>query len=158
MTRCPFSLSRMVKLTKTGQVIYKAEKDACRAFPEPQGDGLNPGPSGTSRSSTRWSSWASSRSTFLQGLAPDPLLRLVLEQVPRHAQEGGPGQGAPRLRDLRPREPRTPRQHADWLRILTRSGFRKPPGVSGEGGRLAALPLLHPLDSPIPPEYVQTCA
>jgi hypothetical protein len=36
MTRCPFSLSRLVKVTKTGQVIYKAEKDACRAFPGPQ--------------------------------------------------------------------------------------------------------------------------
>lgn len=44
MTRCPFSLSRLVKLTKTGQVIYKAEKDACRAFPEADGDGLRPGP------------------------------------------------------------------------------------------------------------------
>jgi hypothetical protein len=31
MTRCPFSLSRLVKVTKTGQVIYEAEKDACRA-------------------------------------------------------------------------------------------------------------------------------
>ena len=44
MTRCPFSLSRLVKVTATGQVIYKAEKDACRAFPEPQGDGLRSGP------------------------------------------------------------------------------------------------------------------
>jgi hypothetical protein len=43
MTRCPFSLSRLVKVTDAGQVIYKAEKDACRAFPEPQGDGLRPG-------------------------------------------------------------------------------------------------------------------
>jgi hypothetical protein len=44
MTRCPFSLSRLVKVSKTGQVIYKAEKEACRAFPEPQGDGLTAGP------------------------------------------------------------------------------------------------------------------
>jgi hypothetical protein len=44
MTRCPFSLSRLVKVSETGQVIYKAEKDACRAFPEPQGDGLAAGP------------------------------------------------------------------------------------------------------------------
>jgi hypothetical protein len=36
MTRCPFSLSRLVKVTKTGEVVYKAEKDACRAFPDPQ--------------------------------------------------------------------------------------------------------------------------
>src|SRR3970282_721242 len=27
-----------------GQVIYKAEKDACRAFPEPQGNELARGP------------------------------------------------------------------------------------------------------------------
>lgn len=26
MTRCPFSLSRLVKVTRTGQVVYKAEK------------------------------------------------------------------------------------------------------------------------------------
>ena len=44
MTRCPFSLSRLVKVTEAGQVVYKAEKDACRAFPEAQGDGLRPGP------------------------------------------------------------------------------------------------------------------
>jgi hypothetical protein len=44
MTRCPFSLSRLVKVTKTGQVIYKAEKDACRAFPDPQRDELARGP------------------------------------------------------------------------------------------------------------------
>ena len=44
MTRCPLSLSRLGKVTKTGQVIYKAEKDACRAFPDPQGDGLKSGP------------------------------------------------------------------------------------------------------------------
>jgi hypothetical protein len=25
MTRCPFSLSRLVKVTRTGQVVYKAE-------------------------------------------------------------------------------------------------------------------------------------
>lgn len=36
MTRCPFSLSRLVKVSKTGEVVYKAEKDACRAFPDPQ--------------------------------------------------------------------------------------------------------------------------
>ena len=44
MTRCPFSLSRLVKVTETGQVIYKAEKDACRAFPNPQDDELTRGP------------------------------------------------------------------------------------------------------------------
>jgi len=44
MVRCPFSLSRLVKVTRTGQVIYKAEKDACRAFPDPRADGLKSGP------------------------------------------------------------------------------------------------------------------
>ena len=43
MTRCPFSLSRLVKVTEAGQVVYKAEKQACRAFPEPRGDGLKRG-------------------------------------------------------------------------------------------------------------------
>ena len=31
-------------MTDAGQVIYKAEKDHCRAFPEADGDGLRPGP------------------------------------------------------------------------------------------------------------------
>ena len=44
MTRCPFSLSRLVKVSETGQVIYKAEKGACRAFPDPQRDELARGP------------------------------------------------------------------------------------------------------------------
>ena len=44
MTRCPFSLSRLVKVTETGQVVYKAEKQSCLAFPDPQGDGLVCGP------------------------------------------------------------------------------------------------------------------
>ena len=32
MTRCPFSLSRLVKVTDGQQVVYKAEKQACRAL------------------------------------------------------------------------------------------------------------------------------
>lgn len=34
MTRCPFSLSRLVNVSNTGKVIYQSEKQACRAFPE----------------------------------------------------------------------------------------------------------------------------
>ena len=33
MTRCPFSLPRLVKVSGTGQVIYKAEKASCRSEP-----------------------------------------------------------------------------------------------------------------------------
>ena len=44
MTCCPFSLSRSVKVTETGQVVYKAEKQACRAFPDQSGDGMQSGP------------------------------------------------------------------------------------------------------------------
>jgi hypothetical protein len=43
MTRCPFSLSRLVKVSDMGQVVYQAEKQACRAFPDPQGDGTQAG-------------------------------------------------------------------------------------------------------------------
>ena len=79
MTRCPFSLSRLVKVTDTGQVVYKAEKQAWRAFPEPR-------------------RWAETRRQAklpcprpagfpggvyaahpAEGLASHPLLRLVLE-------------------------------------------------------------------------------
>jgi len=31
-------------VTKNGQVVYKAEKDACRAFPDPRGNDLASGP------------------------------------------------------------------------------------------------------------------
>ena len=43
MIRCPFSLARMVKVTDSGQVVYKAEKDACQVFPDPQADNLEAG-------------------------------------------------------------------------------------------------------------------
>ena len=32
MTRCPFSLARLVKVSQSGQVIYKAEKASCRSL------------------------------------------------------------------------------------------------------------------------------
>ncbi len=35
MLRCPFSLERMIRVTKEGKVIYLAEKKACRRFPKP---------------------------------------------------------------------------------------------------------------------------
>jgi len=44
MTRCPFSLSRLVKVSESGQVVYKAEKHTCRAFPDQHGDGMQSGP------------------------------------------------------------------------------------------------------------------
>lgn len=44
ITRCPFSLSRLVKVTDTGQIVYKAEKQPCRAFPGHNGDGIASGP------------------------------------------------------------------------------------------------------------------
>jgi hypothetical protein len=43
MTRCPFSLSRLVKVSDTGQIVYQAEKQACRAFSDPKGDGMRAG-------------------------------------------------------------------------------------------------------------------
>lgn len=43
MNRCSFRLSRLVKVTETGQVIDKSEKQACRVFPEPNGDELKRG-------------------------------------------------------------------------------------------------------------------
>jgi len=44
MTRCPFSLARLLKVSDTGQVVYKAEKHTCRAFPHQNGDGMQSGP------------------------------------------------------------------------------------------------------------------
>ena len=53
MTRCPFSLSRLVKVSDTGQIVYQAEKQACRAFPDPKGDGTQTGVKRNLRSTFR---------------------------------------------------------------------------------------------------------
>ena len=44
ITRCPFSLARLVKVSETSQVVYQAEKGSCRSFPDPGGDGIQAGP------------------------------------------------------------------------------------------------------------------
>ena len=41
--RCPFSLSRMIKVTESGQVIYKTEHGDCQKFPDPASDTLKSG-------------------------------------------------------------------------------------------------------------------
>jgi hypothetical protein len=43
IARCPFSLSRMIKITEAGQVIYKTEHNSCRRFPDPASDNLKSG-------------------------------------------------------------------------------------------------------------------
>ena len=42
--RCPFSLTRVVRLTDDGSVIYRAERDHCRRFPGPASSDLRGGP------------------------------------------------------------------------------------------------------------------
>ena len=43
IARCPFSLDRILKITPTGHVVYKAEHDSCRRFPEPASGDLRSG-------------------------------------------------------------------------------------------------------------------
>ena len=43
IARCPFSLSRMIKVTESGQVIYKTEHGDCQKFPDPASDTLQSG-------------------------------------------------------------------------------------------------------------------
>ena len=88
MTRCPFSLSRLMKISDTGQVIYQSEKQACRAFPDPKGDGMRAGGSPAKLPNPRATRFPG---RVHPGFAPDPLLRLVLEQVAWPAKEGGCG-------------------------------------------------------------------
>jgi len=97
MTRCPFSLSRLVKVSDTGQVVYQAEKQACRAFPDPKGNGTQAG--------VKWNFQILPPLDFLappppqtghaahsgEGLASDSLLRLVLQQGAGAAEESGSG-------------------------------------------------------------------
>ena len=94
MTRCPFSLSRLVTVNDTGQVIYKAEKDACRAFPDPQVDGLE------SRRAAEFPDPLPARvsrrvhpADSTEGIPSCPLLWLVFEQEPGHAEEGSGSNG-----------------------------------------------------------------
>ena len=91
MTRCPFSLSRLVMVTKTGEVVYKAEKDACRAFPDAQGDGLTAGSKRNFQvlspldflAGFRAPSRSDGRHIPPKGARFGPLLRLVLRQGPQ---------------------------------------------------------------------------
>ena len=108
MTRCPFRCNKGVRYqlcaapfgpfrqlvpdpfvapSDTGQVIYQSEKQACRAFPDPKGDGMQAGVPRNFQilepldflaefSQQRPSLRSGARS---QGRAPDPVLRLVLE-------------------------------------------------------------------------------
>jgi len=99
MTRCPFSLSRLVKVTDTGQVVYKAEKQACRAFPDPRSRGLESGRA-PSRSDGRRKFQILSRLDFLaeftQHIPPKgahliryPLIEKILRGHRRAARVGG---------------------------------------------------------------------
>jgi len=97
MTRCPFSLSRLVKVSDTGQIVYQAEKQACRAFPDPTGHGTQAGV----RRNFQILSPLDFLAEFTQHIPPKgshlirprSLLkrRLVLEQVARYAEEGRSG-------------------------------------------------------------------
>lgn len=44
MVRCPFSLARIVRVTDSGSVVYRAEKADCRRFPAPASRDLAGGP------------------------------------------------------------------------------------------------------------------
>ncbi len=45
MVRCPFSLARIVRITESGSVVYRAEKGDCQRFPTPASGDLAGGPS-----------------------------------------------------------------------------------------------------------------
>lgn len=40
LARCPFSLSRVVRISPSGQVLYRAEKQRALPFPEPVSEDL----------------------------------------------------------------------------------------------------------------------
>jgi hypothetical protein len=40
---CPFSLTRMIRVTEDGQVLYRAGKSKCVRFPQPGDDRLREG-------------------------------------------------------------------------------------------------------------------
>ena len=119
ITRCPFSLARLVKVTPTGQVIYRAEKAACQPFPDPRDPGLAKGTKRISNCCRRWTFSPSSRNTFRRPAPPPgPLLRLVLEQVAGHAAEGG-GRWHGLCQPRRDRPP-PPRCEQTWAMLIKR--------------------------------------
>ena len=87
-----WSLSRLVKVTDTGQVVYKAEKDACRAFPDPRADDLEAG----AKRNFQILSPLDFLAEFMcahsaQRFSWRSLLWLLFEQVTGNAQEGRRG-------------------------------------------------------------------
>ena len=115
MTRCPFSLSRLVKVTETGQVVYKAEQQACRAFPDQQGDGIASGPQRNFQIFSPLDLLAppppqTGHAAYSgEGLASDSLRWLVLQQGAGAAEESGRGS----IRRAIP-----PRRRVRWVSYL----------------------------------------
>ena len=99
MTRCPFSLARLVKVSNTGQVVYKAEKASCRSFPDPAQDGMQAGPKRNYQILPPLEFLApplpqtGHAAHSGQGIASHPLLWLVLQQEPGDAEEGSGSSG-----------------------------------------------------------------
>jgi hypothetical protein len=95
MIRCPFSLSRLVKVTDTGQVVYKAEKQKCQAFPDQNGDNLEAGAKRNFQilspldflaprlPETGHSAHSAQRISF------HSIFWFLFQQVTRHAKKGG---------------------------------------------------------------------
>ena len=84
-----------MKVSDTGQVVYQSEKQACRAFPDPQGDGTRVGVKRNFQILSALDFLTPSlpqtghAAHSAEGFAVDSLLRLVLEQIARDAEEGG---------------------------------------------------------------------
>jgi hypothetical protein len=97
MVRCPFSLSRLVKVTDTGQVAYKAEKDACQVFPDPQADNLEAGAKRNFQILSQLDFLAprlpeTGHATHsAQRFSYNSIFWFLFEQVAWHAQEGRSG-------------------------------------------------------------------
>ena len=158
MTRCPFSLSRLVKVSDTGQVVYQAEKQACRAFPDPKGDGIASG------SEAEFPDPPAARfpgrvhaAHSAEGLASDSLLRLVLEQVAGHAEEGGSG-GIRRAI-----QPRTPSATAAtgssqaWAMLIKRVYEVDPLCCPECGGQMKVVSFIEPPQADVIEAILKHC-
>ena len=161
MTRCPFSLSRLVKVTEDragrlqggegrlpGLSRRAGRRTGVRAeaeFPGPRAAGF-PG-----RVHAAYSA---------QGRPSDPLLRLVLEQGPRNAPQGGRrsrGGGTSATSRERARLPAPGRCSQTWAMLIKRVYEIDPLACPKCGGRMKVIAFIEPPQGEVIERILRHC-
>ncbi len=156
ITRCPFSLARLVKVTPTGQVIYRAEKAACRPFPDPRHPGLA---KGTKRNFQLLPA-LDFLAEFTQHIPP-PGAHLVRyygwysnksRGMRRKAAAGGAGSA-----NLVPDRPPPPRCERTWAMLIKRVYEVDPLACPECGGRMKVISFIEPPQEAVIERILRHC-